>query len=533
MKTFLEPLLVMAALAAGLRGLESGRARWHAAAGAAVGMACMVREVHAVLLAPLLVAAWFTADAARRSAAGRVRAAGAVLLGCAFSLAPSFAHNWVVAREPVVVSSAGGQNLYIAFGPAATGYFALPPFATSIAHQEHEDFREEAFARTGRHMTRGETSRYWLGETVQWVCGAPWRTVKLVGRKAVILFNDLELPDSEDFTVTRGYVRLLAFLPSFGWIAGPGLLGFLLLCGRRGAQRLAAGFAGALILEVLLTFNLGRYRAALGAVWLLCAGGGLAWLGSWQGWRSGGGWRLRGAAAVAAVALTACAFLPPPGRDPAALARIHALFRRQAEDAVPLRRRLVDLDAALTANPRDPALQYERAVALEGIGKVAEAAAAYEVTLAADPAAAAARSRLIVIYERSDEAARALEHARLLVSFSPGEAGSWVVLGRLLVKRAERSFQNPSAREELGEAAAILARAVALDAQDFQALYWLGRSDLQLGREAGALRELEEALRLAVALARPHEYLQAQQLVRLAREKSAGRSPAAARQTPL
>ena len=533
MKTFLEPLLVMVALTVGLRGLESGRARWYAAAGAAVGLACLVREVHAILLAPLLLAAWCNGASAHQTTPRRLRMAGAVLLGCLLTLVPSFAHNWAVAREPVVVSSAGGQNLYISLGPYATGYFALPPFATSVAHQEHEDFREEAFLRTGRHMSRGESSRYWLRETLQWVRGAPWRTVRLVGRKAAILFNDVELPDSEDFTVTRGFIPALGFLPSFGWIAGPGFLGFLLLCRRRGAPRMAAGFAAVLILEVLLTFNLGRYRAAFAAVWLLCAGVGIAWLCSREAWRAGAGWRLRLTGAVAAALLTAAAFFPPPGRDPAELAAVHDRFRRQAEDAVPLRRRLPELEAALAKSPHDPDLLYEKAVSLDGIGRLTEAVQAYEATLAAGPDSAAARSRLITIYARTGEEARALEHARILVSLRPGVAGSWVALGRLLVKRAEGDLQGAAARGELGKAAAVLSSALARDSQDFQAHYWLARADLLMGKEADALRELEAALRQSVSQVRPREYLMAGQLARLVREMIAGRSPAAEHRVPL
>lgn len=527
MKTFLEPLLVAAALAAGLRGLGSGRARWHAAAGAAVGLACLVREVHVLLLVPLLLASLFPPPPAARTPAGRVRAAGPLLLGCLLALAPSFAHNWVVAREPVVVSSAGGQNLYIAFGPSATGYYALPPFATSVAHREHEDFREEAFVRTGRRMSRGESSRYWLGETLRWVRAEPWRAVRLAWRKAAILFNDAELPDSEDFAVTRGYVPLLRALPSFGWISGLGLLGFLLLWRRPGGSRLAAGFAAVLVLEVLLTFNLGRYRLALAAVWLVCAGVGAAWLASRETWRSGTR-RLGVAGAATAAAFSVVSFADPPGRDPAALAAVHDLFRRQAEAAVPLRRRLPELAATLADRPRDPDLLFEQAVSLEGIGRLSEAVRAYEAALAAAPDSVAAHVRLIPIYSRSGETLRALEHARALATARPGEAGSWVALGGVLVRKGESATQGGAAQGAFEQAAGALARARELDPRHFQARYLLGRVELFLGREEQALGELEAAVRLASSQVLPREYLMARGLARLARERLAGRAGAAA-----
>ena len=49
MKTFLSPLLTIAALYAGLRYAGDPRARWLAAAGSAIGLACLVRENHVLL----------------------------------------------------------------------------------------------------------------------------------------------------------------------------------------------------------------------------------------------------------------------------------------------------------------------------------------------------------------------------------------------------------------------------------------------------------------------------------------------------
>jgi tetratricopeptide (TPR) repeat protein len=101
---------------------------------------------------------------------------------------------------------------------------------------------------------------------------------------------------------------------------------------------------------------------------------------------------------------------------------------------------------------------------------------------------------------------------------------SWIALGSLLVKQAERSVQGASAREGLGEAADVLSRALVLDAQNFQAHYWLGRAYLLLGNYAHAIRELEAAQRLAVAHVLPREYLMTQHLVRLARARNAGQT---------
>jgi 4-amino-4-deoxy-L-arabinose transferase-like glycosyltransferase len=520
MKTFLEPLLVTAALAAGLRAHAGGRRRWHAAAGAAVGLACLLRESHVLLLAPLLAAAVLPGSAAGQPPPRRLRAAAALLLAAALMLVPSVVHNWLAAREPVVVSSGGGESLYGAFGPFATGYMELPPFATSIPNQEHEDYREEAFLRTGRPMTRGESSRYWMRETLREVAGAPGRTLRLLGRKAVMLLNDIEFPDSENYRVTEGFLPLLRYLPSFGWIAGLGLLGLLVLGSRRGAPRLAAGFGAVLLLELLLAVNIGRYRTALSAVWLLSAGAGIAWLAAREPGRSPAGRRLRLAGGVLAAAVTGLAFTTPPGLDPAVLRAVNEASRKRAEESAVYREKLDRLAVELAQRPRDPRLLYARADALDGTGRLSEAVAAYEATLAADPAMTPARTRLITIYDRTGEHDRALAHARTRAAFQPGEAGAWIAVGRLLVRRAERS--SAPAGAAVGEAAAALARALALDAGSTEAHFWLGRVSLLAGDEARALRELEAALRSADAHARPREYFAVAQLIRTVRGRAGG-----------
>jgi tetratricopeptide (TPR) repeat protein len=285
--------------------------------------------------------------------------------------------------------------------------------------------------------------------------------------------------------------------------------------------RIAAGFGAAILLELFLAVNLGRYRTALAAVWLVFAGAGLAWLGSSGAGRGPGG-RLRLAGGVLAAAVTALAFRDPPGRDPAALAGMNARSRERAVDSARYRERLRGLAAQLPLRPRDPRLLYERADALDGTGRLSEAVTGYEDALAVDPALAPARIRLITIFERTGDLDRALAHARRRAAFQPGVAEAWIAVGRLLVKQAERSTAD-DARRGIGEAAAALERALALDARSVQAHFWLGRACLLAGDDAKALRELEAAL--GAADVRSREYFAVAQLTRLIRGRIAGAKP--------
>jgi tetratricopeptide (TPR) repeat protein len=497
MKTFLEPLLVMAALAAALQGAESGRSRWFSAAGGAVGLSCLVREVHAVLLAPLILAAVLSPGRPAQPRPRRLLSAGAVLLTFILVLAPAILRNRAVAESSATVTTGAGELFYSAFGPLATGYSFLTPFSGGLAYQEHEDYREEAFLRTGRRLTVNESSRFWLGEALRQVRESPWGTVRLLGIKAAILFNDLEIPDSEDFAATGAFVPLLGFLPTFGWISGLGFLGLGWSLRRRGEVLVPAGFAAALVLEILLTVNSGRYRAGLVAVWLMFAGGGLAALTSGEFWLRTPGLRFRLALVAAAASLSLMAFRPTPRMDPRRLAEIHDLFKRTALDNAVSVGRIPALRQAIAARPRNPKILEQLGLTLWNAGRVAEAAEAYEEVLRIDPKVVTARFRLANIHARVGNLERAAAEARLLVALLPENARGHVLLGQILFRQAMNAASDSDYARQFNEARSCFEKATGLDPNSGEAHYELGKSRYLGGDRRGALRELGLARLLA------------------------------------
>jgi tetratricopeptide (TPR) repeat protein len=493
MKTFLEPLLVLAALAAAVRALDGRGAFWFAVSGAALGAACLVREAHALLLVPLLLLA--ARGPAPAAGAGRRGAlALALAAGFAFALSPATVRNWVVARELVAVSAAGGENFYLGFGPYATGAYAMPDFVSGLPYREHEEFREEAQLLSGRRLTAGESSRYWLGEALRAIGADPARALRLVGAKALLLFADREAPDSENYAVTRGFVPLLRLLPSFGWVAGPGLLGVWLLLRRRGAAALPGWFAAGLILEVLLTFNLGRYRAGLAAVLLLCAGVGLSWLVEVLGTpgRTGRGVWI----AVAVFAASAATFIPPSGDAAAWFARVDDAFRREVVAASASRPKIAALERMRAARPADPALSYALGEGLERTGRLYEAEGAFRQVVRVEPAADGSRWELATIRMLYGDLEQAAEQARVLVTRDPSDAARHVLLGTVLGRQAMRSAKAQTAARLLQEALEHLQRAVVLRPRDAPAHYQLARLLEVAGDAPAALREVSRALEL-------------------------------------
>jgi tetratricopeptide (TPR) repeat protein len=314
MKSFLSPCLTMLALYCGLCYADARKVVWMVAAGASVGLACLVRENHLLLLVPS--ALWIVYQGRLAGTRWLLRLFHLLALGGALvlMLVPSTVRNYYVTQQFVVVTAGGGEVFYMGHGPTANGYYNPPPFITANPNHEHEDFRQEARRRTGLELTRAESSRYWFREAKREVLRHPGRAITVTVAKLSALFNDFEVPDSHYYAVTRDYLSFLKILPSFGWISGFGFLG-LALCLRDFKRfQLPILFVAAHTLSVVLTYNFGRFRIGMTPVWILLAAHGLLWLV--DAWRcdpaKGPPNRSRTwLATCAVVVLTVFAFLPP------------------------------------------------------------------------------------------------------------------------------------------------------------------------------------------------------------------------------
>jgi 4-amino-4-deoxy-L-arabinose transferase-like glycosyltransferase len=310
MKSFLSPLLTMMALVAALRYGESRRIGQLAAAGLAVGLACLIQEFHILLLGPLALWIWLTDRSPRPSQSLRACHTGVLAAAVLMCILPCTIRNRVVAGEWVLVTAGGGEAFYIAQGPQARGFYNPPDFVLAATGQEHEDFRAEARRRTGQELSRSESSRYWLREGLKAMAEDPGRTVKLTLAKAAILLNDYDVPDSQSFVATRHFVPALVILPTFGWIGGLGLVGMALCLPAWRRYLLPLGFVAAHVLPILVFYNFGRFRIGLMPLWILFAAYGGVWIVRGLRKRSPSQRRWTIVALVIAITLSAGMFYP-------------------------------------------------------------------------------------------------------------------------------------------------------------------------------------------------------------------------------
>ncbi len=289
-KTALVMFLTSLALYLSCRALAAARSSapsW-LIAGAAIGAASLA---HALLLV-MLPAVWM-ARLARSTVPLRHRLLTCLWLGAgaAAAIAPATLHNYVAARDLVLIVSSGGHNFYIGNAGNATGYYTSPIFSRATISDEETRFREEAERRTGMKLTPSQVSAFWLRSGLREALDTPALSARRWWRRLRWSLNNEEVPDTRTPAFYRQRLPVIRLpLPGFGWIALTGLLGALMVLATPDRVRhLPHLFLVTLFcLAVSLFFVYGRFRLPLlPPLAILAAAGaktGLDWAGQ-RSWR--------------------------------------------------------------------------------------------------------------------------------------------------------------------------------------------------------------------------------------------------------
>lgn len=526
MKTFLEPLLITAALFAALRYADTVRPRHLAAAGAGIGLLCLGREVHILLLPPLLAWAWLLGRRHGLPARRQVAHLGAAALAAACLIAPATVRNCLVAGDCVLVTSAGGEVLYLSYGPNASAYYLNPPFVRAQSRIEHEDFRDEARLRSGRNLSRGEASRYWREEAVRAALASPGKSLRLAARKLTGLLNDYEYPDSEDYTVTRGLIPLLGWLPSLGWVAGLGLLGAIFALRERPPPTLVPMFLAVCVLGVLLTQAFGRYRLVMTPLLLLLAGHALARLPHRIREATGRDLLGRAGGVLFAGVVTVWAFSPPPTIGGEGWVRwITEDFRKEVTVRSAKRADVVLLQQRLEAAPRTAGTWSDLGDALMVVGRLSEAERAYRRALELDPGLARTARALADLYFEEGRFDQAAARARAVVELEPGDPRSHLALAVFCSRLAIGARVQSEAEAQRGEAESHFREAARLSPRDASIYYYRGKFLALAGAAEAALIQLRTAVEIAPG------FTEAIRVLDLVEQRR--RSPAAPRHGPV
>ena len=182
--------------------------------GLLLGLLSLSRENALVLVVAVLAWAWLEhRDRTLRMAL--------VAAGVAMVLLPVAARNGLVGGEWHVTTSQFGPNFYIGNHAGSDGTYRPLRYGRGDPSFERDDATALAEASRGRELTPSEVSRYWFGSTLTDIGAAPGRWFGLLGRKAALGVNRVEVMDTESQYAHADHSLPLTVT---GWIAHFGLL---------------------------------------------------------------------------------------------------------------------------------------------------------------------------------------------------------------------------------------------------------------------------------------------------------------------
>jgi tetratricopeptide (TPR) repeat protein len=349
------------------------------------------------------------------SVAGRAAPrVGVFLVGVALLLGPVAIRNFALGGAPLPTTSQFGVNFYLGNHEGADGlYEPLRPGHGSFAFERADaiDLAEQA---SGRSLAPGEVAAYWLGLSRAWIAAHPGDWLRLLGRKWMLLWNDREIPDSDEPLVYEDASPLLhvaSAVFSFGTLLPFALVGLAVTWPARRRLLILYLIAGAFALSAAFFVAFARYRVPLVPVLALFAAAGAGELVTRVRARR---WR---ALAVPAALLLAGTIVA----------------RRPVETEVSPR---------ATAN-------HNLAVSLEARGDTARAMAAYRRALLDAPDFVPAHINLAAALARSGALPEAVAHARAALRLAPDDAAAHTILANALLEQGHLDEAEPHFREAL------------------------------------------------------------------------------------
>lgn len=387
-------------------------------------------------------------------------------------LLPVAIRNYHVDGRLHLTTSQLGSNLYIGNNPRADGSYVALREGRGSPEYERVDAAALAEEASGRTLTAGEVSSYWIARTLEYIRAHPVDWLRLMTRKAWLLVSSTEIIDTESQENHAEYswpLRLLGRVWHFGVLLPLGVMGAWVLWSQR--QRLWIVYALALTYAatLVLFFVVARYRIALVPFVILFAAGAIAALIERRHGALPEGWRgMPASVATAAVAVAIVSNWP--------------LHTRASQMAITEN----NLGAALqeSGRPNDAIERYARALQL-------------------DPRFAAALNNLGSALRAAGRTAEAIAVYDQAIASRPQDESAYVNRGNALMALGK----TPEAIATFRQALAVAPRSTHATSALANALYDDGTAALGAGDLDRAVRTLEESVALAPGYAEAHNNL--------------------------
>jgi len=487
-------VLLLSTLVWILVSAASGR-RWRQwlGAGAILGLLGLSRENALVLalVVPLWIAIYFSDQSVKNRAAWMTLFAAGLLL----VLVPVGLRNLAVGGEFKLTTSQLGANFFIGNNPGADGTYGSVHKVIGEPHLEGADATRLAERETGRKMTPGEVSDFWLKKSWTYIRSEPLQWTRLLAKKWLMVWNAREVEDSDDFYI---YTQWSALLAALGWINHFGVLTPLAAVGLWVSRRrwrtlwLLCAMIAALALSVAVFYVFGRYRFPLVPLLALFAGAGI--VESLKLFRNRAIYSL---AAVGVVLLASAAIVNWPiylfhGPGPVGYNNLSNAYYKQGKVIEAVRTAL----QAIQVDPDLGVAHYNLGNMYAAQGKFEIAKQYFERAMAIYPNYAEPRAHYGQLLAERGDLQAGIRYFREAIALNPSISRAHLNLGVALAKEGR-----------LEEAVEPLRRAVELTPAAPEPSYYLGSVYAAQTRYPEAAAAFERALRIRPEFVPAHQSL--------------------------
>jgi len=463
------------------------------AAGVVLGLLGLSRENALILAAvvPLWIGFYFSAQPLEM----RAQWAAIFFAGMALVLVPVGLRNLAAGGEFKLTTSQFGTNLFIGNNPAADGSYASVRKIIGEPQLEGSDAARLAERASGRKLTAGEVSDFWLEKSLSYIRSEPAKWLELLGKKWLMVWNAREVEDSDDFYIYGQWSWLLRILGRFNYF---GVLAPLAAAGlwltRSQWRRLSLHYAMiiSLALSVAVFYVFGRYRFPLVPPLVLFAGAAIAEFAVFYRQRA---WRLLPSVFVVGL-ITAIVVNWPlygfsgPGA-PGYNNLSNAYYKQgRVEDAIRTARR------ALEIQPDYGVADYNLGNLYAGQGQFELAKKYFEEALRLYPNYADAQTNLGQLIAERGDLDTGIRYFRKAIELNPSISRAYLNLGVALAKQGK-----------LDEAIPPLEQAARLKTDSPEASFYLGSVYAAQNRYSDAAAAFNQALRIQPDFASAHQSL--------------------------
>jgi tetratricopeptide (TPR) repeat protein len=461
--------------------------------GVVLGLLGLSRE-NALILAAV-VPFWIGIHFSQALLIKRLQWIGLFFAGLLLVLLPVGLRNLTMGGEFKLTTSQLGANFFIGNNPQADGTYVSVGKAIGEPQLEGKDAKRLAERASGRSLTAGEVSDYWLQQSWNYIRSQTGHWLALLGKKWLLVWNAREIEDSDDFYIYQQWSWLLSFL---GWINHFGVLVPLAVMGifltARKWRQLWLLYAMILSLAISVTifYVFGRYRFPLVPFLGLFAGAGVAAAVMLYQKKS-----FRTLIIAAMIALSTGIIVNWPlmgfrGPGPSGYNNLANAFSKEGK----IDRAIETVKLAIAIEPDHGIAQFNLGNLYAALGKFDLARPHIEETLHIYPNYAEAHSNLGQLLAQQGDIEAGIREFRRAIELNPSLSTPYLNLGIALTREGR-----------IEAAVHALEDATRLAPESAEAHYTLGSLYASQGRYDEAAKAFNETLRVQGDFAAAHQRL--------------------------